>query len=185
MRRRRARLRIPSCNDSAPPTRASGGRRPWAAWLPLVCLTAAGGGGKRGPRGRGGGGGDAAGDYLLVGANDDALPAVVTSNGCSAIQVVNGGLTLSADGQFQMQFNWQDVNGEAQFSGDHGRYRQEGDGLVFGNEGSGAPAWLHDEIGKSQRVTIPHANAELRSLNLSTAAGIACYEALRQVVLPT
>jgi tRNA (cytidine/uridine-2'-O-)-methyltransferase len=57
----------------------------------------------------------------------------------------------------------------------------DGDGLVFGNEGSGAPAWLHDEIGEVQRVTIPHANSELRSLNLSTAAGIACYEALRQI----
>ena len=57
----------------------------------------------------------------------------------------------------------------------------DGDGLVFGNEGSGAPAWLHHEIGEAQRVTIPHANSELRSLNLSTAAGIACYEALRQI----
>ncbi|HXA14862.1 MAG TPA: tRNA (cytidine(34)-2'-O)-methyltransferase [Opitutaceae bacterium] len=57
----------------------------------------------------------------------------------------------------------------------------DGDGLVFGNEGEGAPAWLHEEIGDGQRVTIPHANHELRSLNLSTAAGIACYEALRQV----
>ena len=60
----------------------------------------------------------------------------------------------------------------------------DGDGLVFGNEGSGAPAWMHDEIGASQRVTIPHANPALRSLNLSTAAGIACYEALRQIGLP-
>ena len=59
-----------------------------------------------------------------------------------------------------------------------------GDGLVFGNEGSGAPDWLHAEVGESQRVTIPHANPELRSLNLSTAAGIAAYEALRQVGLP-
>ena len=56
-----------------------------------------------------------------------------------------------------------------------------GDGLVFGNEGSGAPAWLHDEIGAGQRVTIPHANPVLRSLNLSTAAGVACYEAQRQL----
>ena len=55
------------------------------------------------------------------------------------------------------------------------------DGLVFGNEGSGAPAWLHDEIGESHRVTIPQANPTLRSLNLSTAAGIACFEALRQL----
>ena len=57
------------------------------------------------------------------------------------------------------------------------------DGLVFGNEGHGAPEWLHDELGVEQRLTIPHRNAELRSLNLSTAAGIATYEALRQVGL--
>ncbi len=57
----------------------------------------------------------------------------------------------------------------------------DGDGLVFGNEGSGAPDWLHAAIGDERRVTIPHANATLRSLNLSTAAGIAAYEALRQI----
>jgi tRNA (cytidine/uridine-2'-O-)-methyltransferase len=57
----------------------------------------------------------------------------------------------------------------------------DGDGLVFGNEGSGAPAWLHEEIGTQQRLTIPQANPALRSLNLSTAAGIAAYEALRQI----
>lgn len=55
------------------------------------------------------------------------------------------------------------------------------DGLVFGSEGSGAPDWLHEEIGVERRVTIPHANPELRSLNLSTAAGVATYEALRQI----
>jgi tRNA (cytidine/uridine-2'-O-)-methyltransferase len=60
----------------------------------------------------------------------------------------------------------------------------DGDGLVFGNESSGAPAWLHEELGVDGRVTIPHANPALRSLNLSTAAGIAAYEALRQVGLP-
>ena len=54
------------------------------------------------------------------------------------------------------------------------------DGLVFGNEGSGAPDWLHEELRES-RITIPHANATLRSLNLSTAAGIATYEACRQL----
>jgi tRNA (cytidine/uridine-2'-O-)-methyltransferase len=57
----------------------------------------------------------------------------------------------------------------------------DGDGLVFGTESAGAPAWLHEEIGNEQRVGIPHANTSLRSLNLSTAAGIATYEALRQV----
>lgn len=58
------------------------------------------------------------------------------------------------------------------------------DGLVFGNEEAGAPEWLHDELGDPQRIKIPHANGELRSLNLSTAAGIATYEALRQVGMP-
>ena len=60
----------------------------------------------------------------------------------------------------------------------------DGDGLVFGNEGSGAPTWLHEELGEAARVTIPHANSEMRSLNLSTAAGVAAYEALRQIGLP-
>jgi tRNA (cytidine/uridine-2'-O-)-methyltransferase len=55
-----------------------------------------------------------------------------------------------------------------------------GDGLVFGSESSGAPEWLHAEL-DAWRVTIPHANPDLRSLNLSTAAGVACYEALRQL----
>lgn len=59
-----------------------------------------------------------------------------------------------------------------------------GDGLVFGNEEAGAPDWLHEEIGAAQRLKIPHANTDLRSLNLSTAAGIACYEALRQLGMP-
>jgi tRNA (cytidine/uridine-2'-O-)-methyltransferase len=60
----------------------------------------------------------------------------------------------------------------------------DGDGLVFGNEEAGAPDWLHAEMGDARRVNIPHANGTLRSLNLSTAAGIATYEALRQVGLP-
>ena len=58
---------------------------------------------------------------------------------------------------------------------------EEGDGLVFGNEGHGAPDWLHAELGEAQRLTIPHRNDELRSLNLSTAAGIATYEVMRQL----
>lgn len=61
----------------------------------------------------------------------------------------------------------------------------DGDGLVFGNEGAGVPDWVHAEFGDERRLKIPHANAALRSLNLSTAAGIATYEALRQIGLPT
>lgn len=61
----------------------------------------------------------------------------------------------------------------------------DGDGLVMGNEGEGAPPWLHAEFGDDRRLKIPHADGSLRSLNLSTAAGIATYEALRQVGLPS
>ena len=56
----------------------------------------------------------------------------------------------------------------------------DGDALVFGNEGHGAPEWLHDELAET-RITIPQKNSELRSLNLSTAAGIATYEPMRQL----
>lgn len=55
----------------------------------------------------------------------------------------------------------------------------DGDGLVFGSEGHGAPDWLHMKLSGS-RLTIPHKNQNLRSLNLSTSVGIVTYEALRQ-----
>jgi tRNA (cytidine/uridine-2'-O-)-methyltransferase len=54
-----------------------------------------------------------------------------------------------------------------------------GDGLLFGNEGSGAPEEVHQWVGDN-RAKIPQLVPGLRSLNLSTAAGIATYEALRQ-----
>jgi tRNA (cytidine/uridine-2'-O-)-methyltransferase len=54
------------------------------------------------------------------------------------------------------------------------------DGLLFGNESSGAPEWLHEEL-REWRVKIPQANPELRSLNLSAAAAVAAFEALRQL----
>lgn len=56
-----------------------------------------------------------------------------------------------------------------------------GDGLLFGKETSGCPDWLHGEIGPEFSVTIPRFNPDMRSLNLSTSAGIAAYEALRQL----
>jgi len=56
---------------------------------------------------------------------------------------------------------------------------KDGDGLLFGNEGHGVPEYIHEELA-DQRVTIPHPNSEMRSLNLSTSVGIATYEALRQ-----
>lgn len=56
-----------------------------------------------------------------------------------------------------------------------------GDGLLFGNEGYGAPDWLHEEIGKDRRITIPQYNDTLRSLNLATSAGVAIFEVMRQL----
>lgn len=57
-----------------------------------------------------------------------------------------------------------------------------GDALLFGNEGHGAPDWLHKEIGDPHRLTLPRFNEQpLRSLNLATSVGIAAYEALRQI----
>ncbi len=58
---------------------------------------------------------------------------------------------------------------------------EAGDALIFGNEGEGAPDWLHDEVGAGLRVRIPHFRPGFRSLNLSTAVGVAVYEAHRQL----
>jgi tRNA (cytidine/uridine-2'-O-)-methyltransferase len=58
---------------------------------------------------------------------------------------------------------------------------EPGDHLVFGSEVTGLPAELV-EGGSGQPVAIPMLEAR-RSLNLSTAVGIATYEALRQVQL--
>ena len=55
-----------------------------------------------------------------------------------------------------------------------------GDGLLFGSESAGVPEWLHKDIGDANRLTIPRFGEQLRSLNLSTSAGVAVYEALRQ-----
>ena len=53
-----------------------------------------------------------------------------------------------------------------------------GDYLVFGSETCGLPAWLLAQY-PQQVVNIPMTGEE-RSLNLSVAAGIVLYEALRQ-----
>jgi tRNA (cytidine/uridine-2'-O-)-methyltransferase len=55
----------------------------------------------------------------------------------------------------------------------------DGDSLIFGNETHGLPDELIEQH-REQALRIPQAPAE-RCLNLSTAAGIALYEALRQV----
>jgi len=61
----------------------------------------------------------------------------------------------------------------------------DGDGLLFGNEGHGCPDWLHERVGtEGRRLFIPQPKPGLRSLNLSSAAAVATYEALRQLKHP-
>ena len=57
---------------------------------------------------------------------------------------------------------------------------QDGDWLIFGNETAGLPADFTARSPGDQRIRIPQAPNE-RCLNLSTAAGIALYEALRRL----
>ena len=57
---------------------------------------------------------------------------------------------------------------------------QAGDGLLFGNEGGGAPAKIHQWVG-DRRLTIPKYSPDLRSLNLAVSVGISVYEAIRQI----
>ena len=54
------------------------------------------------------------------------------------------------------------------------------DGLLFGNEGKGAPEEIH-QWAKTNRITIPKYKNGLRSLNLAVSVGIATYEAMRQI----
>jgi tRNA (cytidine/uridine-2'-O-)-methyltransferase len=58
-----------------------------------------------------------------------------------------------------------------------------GDGLVFGGETKGLPPYLLERYAENV-VTIPMLPGGVRSLNLATAAGIALYEALRQLGWP-
>jgi tRNA (cytidine/uridine-2'-O-)-methyltransferase len=51
--------------------------------------------------------------------------------------------------------------------------------LIFGRETGGLPADLHERY-RDRFVSIPMLTPHVRSLNLSTSAGIAVYEVLRQ-----
>lgn len=57
-----------------------------------------------------------------------------------------------------------------------------GDGILFGSEDRGVPNEIHEKFNEN-RIKIPHYKDGLRSLNLSTSAGIAAYEAMRQITL--
>ncbi len=56
----------------------------------------------------------------------------------------------------------------------------DGDYLVFGRETAGFPTDFYDRYAGSL-VCIPQGKGPVRSLNLSTAAGIVLYEATRQI----
>ncbi len=63
-----------------------------------------------------------------------------------------------------------------------GRRYQAGDVFVFGKETLGLPEEMLEQ-NRERAIRIPVFNDAVRSLNLSTAAGIVLYEALRQVDL--
>lgn len=56
---------------------------------------------------------------------------------------------------------------------------QDNDGILFGNEGSGCPEYLHQTL-QNYRLTIPMLHPQVRSLNLATSVGIVRYEIFRQ-----
>ena len=58
-----------------------------------------------------------------------------------------------------------------------------GDALLFGPETRGLPADLLERLGESATIRIPM-SAHSRSLNLSNAAALVTYEALRQLGFP-
>jgi tRNA (cytidine/uridine-2'-O-)-methyltransferase len=60
---------------------------------------------------------------------------------------------------------------------------REGDALLFGPETRGLPTSILDELGPSGTLRIPM-RSDSRSLNLSNAAALVLYEALRQVNFP-
>ncbi|MBA6413904.1 tRNA (uridine(34)/cytosine(34)/5-carboxymethylaminomethyluridine(34)-2'-O)-methyltransferase TrmL [Parahaliea sp. F7430] len=57
------------------------------------------------------------------------------------------------------------------------------DALLFGPETRGLPAAIRDSLPSEQRIRIPM-HKDSRSLNLSNAAALVCYEALRQLDFP-
>ena len=56
--------------------------------------------------------------------------------------------------------------------------------LIFGSETAGLPAKLRHRY-RERLLTIPMRDGAVRSLNLSTSAAVAVYEALRQIGNPT
>ncbi|MFT4613103.1 MAG: tRNA (cytidine/uridine-2'-O-)-methyltransferase [Bacteroidia bacterium] len=66
----------------------------------------------------------------------------------------------------------------------HQVHYQPLDALIFGPETRGLPQALLDQLGAEQCLRIPMKN-DSRSLNLSNAAALVTYEALRQLDFPS
>jgi tRNA (cytidine/uridine-2'-O-)-methyltransferase len=60
---------------------------------------------------------------------------------------------------------------------------QAGDAILFGPETRGLPQQVRDDLGAAHTIRIPM-KAHSRSLNLSNAAALVVYEALRQLNFP-
>lgn len=58
---------------------------------------------------------------------------------------------------------------------------QVGDYLLFGNEGHGCSAMIHESVPDRNKLKIPQLAQGQRSLNLATSAGIVVYEALKRI----
>ncbi len=65
----------------------------------------------------------------------------------------------------------------------HQVHYRPGDTLLFGPETRGLPPTLRDSLPTGQRIRIPM-RTDSRSLNLSNAAALVLYEALRQLDFP-
>lgn len=78
-----------------------------------------------------------AGTYQLVGADGGRVPALVTSDICSPTHILQGNLRLGADGWYEMRFDWQNVGGAPDWTGDRGRYQHAGGDLLFSSEAWG------------------------------------------------
>ena len=57
---------------------------------------------------------------------------------------------------------------------------RDGDCLVFGSESKGLPPEVRERYA-ARTIGIPMPTGKVRSLNLASAAGVALYEALRQL----
>jgi tRNA (cytidine/uridine-2'-O-)-methyltransferase len=93
-------------------------------------------------------------------------------------------LKLTVHDDDEAFFNWLGDTGAWLFTSKGGRSVwdapfADGDVLIFGNETRGAGEAVHRRFA-DRAVRIPQAAGE-RCLNLSTAAGIGLYEALRKV----